>query len=122
MERRDSSTNSEKKEKGNGLKIMIKPNQTVFRKGTRVVDNVHVLNYITVRRFKREKGSMGAMFVDFRVAFESLDREEIHKATEKKRIRDGLRKRPADIFIEMKERSGGGMKYGKEVEKKEGGL
>ena len=59
-------------------------NQTGFRKGMGVIDNIYGLNYFTDKRIKMGRGNMTAMFVDLKTTFDSLDREEIDKTFEKR--------------------------------------
>lgn len=49
-------------------------NQTGFRKGMGTMDNVYVINYLINRQLGKGK-KVVAMFIDFKAAFDSVDRE-----------------------------------------------
>ena len=81
---------SEIEEKG-----VLPPNQTGFRKGMGVVDNIYVLNYLINRQLAKKGGRMVAMFVDLKAAFDSVGRRVLGEAMQErgygKGIREGLR-------------------------------
>ena len=49
-------------------------NQTGFRKGMGTIDNICTLNYQVNRNLGRKKGKLIALFVDFKAAFDSVNR------------------------------------------------
>lgn len=92
-------------------KEIIPDNQTEFRKGMGVMDNIYVLNYLINKRLKAKK-TLVAIFVNLKACFDSLDRKLIEEAMEKNGIRKGLRVRVAEIFKEIKSRVKVGEKVG----------
>ena len=82
-------------------KKIIPPNQTGFRKGMGVMDNIYVLKSM-IDRIIGEKSGMIAMFTDLKAAFDEVDRDEIDKVMKKKGVRQSLRLRIAEIFRETK--------------------
>lgn len=51
------------------------PSQTGFRKGLGTTDNIYVINYLMNRQVNTKTGKMVILFVDMRVAFDSVDSE-----------------------------------------------
>jgi len=76
-------------------KGLIALNQTSFRRGIGTVNNIFVLNYLINRQIAR-KG--GALFVDLKAAFDSVDREELIKAMTGREVREGLVKRVEEML------------------------
>ena len=66
-------------------KRIVPPNQTGFRKGMGTIDNIYVLNYIVSRYIAKEKGKLVALFVDFKAAFDSVDRGDTERDDERER-------------------------------------
>jgi len=62
-------------------KGIIPQNQTGFRKGMGMVDNIYVLNYLVGRQLSRKKGGLVACFVDLKAAFDSVDREVLGRVS-----------------------------------------
>lgn len=81
-------------------KGMIPRNQTGFRKKVGTVDNIYVLNYLIGREVRKEKGKMIGVFVDFRAAFDSVDRKELWKALEEREVSRWLRERIEEVYQE----------------------
>lgn len=54
-------------------KRIIPGNQTGFRKGMGILDNIYVLNYLVNRQIGRKGEGMVAFFVDLRTAFDSVN-------------------------------------------------
>lgn len=54
-------------------KNIIPQNQTGFRKGMGVRDNIYVLNYIVNRQLVKKGGMVVAAFIDLKAAFDSVD-------------------------------------------------
>lgn len=57
--------------------------QAGFRKGRGTRDHIFVLNSLINNKIKRVGGKMYACFVDFRTAFDSVDREVMFEKIEK---------------------------------------
>jgi hypothetical protein len=58
-------------------KGVVPDNQAGFRKGSGTKDKVYALNHLTKRDLKMKEGRMCARFVDFRAAFDMVDRENL---------------------------------------------
>lgn len=56
-------------------KGVLPPSQTGFRKGLGTTDNIYVINYLMNRQVNTKTGKMIILFVDMRVAFDSVDSE-----------------------------------------------
>lgn len=69
-------------------KEIIPDNQTGFRKGIRVMDNIYVLNYLINKRLKAKK-TLVAIFVNLKACFDSLNRKLIEEAMEKRELERG---------------------------------
>lgn len=54
-------------------KGIVPQNQTGFRKGLCVMDNIYVLNYLLNRQLGIRKGDLAVLFVDLKAAFDSVD-------------------------------------------------
>lgn len=65
-------------------------NQTGFRKGMGVIDNIYVLNYLVNRQMEKKEGKLVAMFVDLKAAFDSVDRGVLGEAMRSRGIREDL--------------------------------
>jgi len=63
-----------------------------------------VLNYLVNRQVGRKKGGLTAMFVNFKAAFDSIDRGVLLEAMRERGIKRGLIKRVEEILREMKSR------------------
>ncbi|KAL6417839.1 hypothetical protein ACFW04_014331 [Cataglyphis niger] len=71
-------------------KALMPQNQTGFRKELRTMDNIFVLNYLVNRQLSKKKRKLVALFIDFKAAFDSVDRR---KLVEAKREREGQKMR-----------------------------
>lgn len=74
----------------------LKESQAGFRKGRGTREHIFVLNSLINNSLKREKGRLYACFVDFKTAFDSIDREKMMEklekmGTEKFRVKKGVR-------------------------------
>jgi len=84
-------------------KKVISQNQTGFRKGMRTTNNIYVVNYLINRQLGKRKKAM-ALFVDLKVAFNSVDRGIMYKAMRERGIREGLIERVREVLRETKSR------------------
>lgn len=62
------------------------------------MDNVYVLNYIINKELMRKGGRVIAFFVDFKAAFDSVDRKVLWKSLEKKRVDGELIERLKEVY------------------------
>lgn len=93
-------------------KGIVPDNQTGFRKGLGVMDNIYVINYLINRQVERKKGKLIAMFVDLEAAFDSVNREVLIRVMRERGIREGLVERIREMLEETKSR----VKAGGELE------
>jgi hypothetical protein len=56
---------------------VIPDSQAVFRKGRGTMDNVYILDHITKNELKKKGGRMYTVFVNFRTAFDKIDRRKM---------------------------------------------
>ncbi|XP_029675198.1 uncharacterized protein LOC115242799 [Formica exsecta] len=85
-------------------KGIIPENQTGFRKGRGVMDNIYVLNYLAQRQISREKKKLISVFIDLKTAFDSVDREVLVRALRERGVREGLIERIEEVIGETKSR------------------
>jgi len=93
-------------------KDMVPQNQTGFRKGMGVIDNIYVLNFLVNRQRKRKGGMVVATFVALKAAFDSVDREVLMEAMRGRGVREGLRSRIEEVYREKRSRVKVGEKIG----------
>lgn len=55
-------------------KEILSETQAGFRRGMGTIDQVYALNYLVSRQLGRQGGKMSAAFINFRAAFDSVDR------------------------------------------------
>lgn len=57
-------------------KVILSPNQTGFRMGMGIMDNIYILNYLINRQVERKQEGIIIMYVDFKAAFKSMNRKK----------------------------------------------
>lgn len=85
-------------------KGIVPQNQTGFRKGLCVMDNIYVLNYLVNRQLGIRKGDLAALFVDLKTAFDSVDRKVLIETMTERGIRERLIERVEEIMRETRSR------------------
>lgn len=95
-------------------KGLLQPSQTGFRKGLGTVDNIYVLNYLINRQIKGERGKMAILFVDMKVAFDTMDRGVLVETMRRKGVREGLVRRCEEVLRETISRVRVGGEEGRE--------
>lgn len=85
-------------------KGIVPQNQTGFRKGLCVMDNIYVLNYLVNRQLGIRKGDLAALFVDLKATFDSVDRKVLIETMTEKGIRERLIERVEEIMRETRSR------------------
>ena len=68
------------------------------------VDNIYVLNYLVNRNLSQKKGKLIALFVDFKAAFDSVNRSILWKAMKEREVDEELLDRIKEIFTETRTR------------------
>lgn len=56
-------------------KAILPPSQTGFKRGMGTIDQIFVLNYLINKRVAERSRRMVVMFIDTKVAFDSVDRD-----------------------------------------------
>ncbi|CAD6216275.1 GSCOCG00011331001-RA-CDS, partial [Cotesia congregata] len=92
-------------------KGLLPESQAGFRAGRGTIDNIYVLNYLINREIGKVKGKMVVLFVDFKVAFNSVDRVELSKALRRRGVSEGLVRRCEVVLRE----TCGKVRIGKEL-------
>ena len=64
-------------------------NQTGFRKGMGTIDNTYTLNYLVNRNLGMKKGKLIALFVDFKAAFDSVNRRVLWNGMREGGVNEG---------------------------------
>lgn len=90
---------------------VIPQSQAGSRKGMGTIDNIYVLNYLINRQIHMKGGRLVALFVDLKVAFDSVDREVLVGMLRGRGISDGVTERVVELLRETKSR----VRVGKEV-------
>lgn len=85
-------------------KKIIPENQTGFRKGKGIIDNIYVLNYLVQKQINKEKRKLVSLFVDLKAAFDTVDREVLIRMLRDRGLREGLTERIEEILRETKSR------------------
>jgi hypothetical protein len=58
-------------------KGVLPDSQAGFRKGRGTVDNVYILDHLARNELRKKGGRMNALFIDFKAAFDKVDRVKI---------------------------------------------
>ncbi|CAD6219941.1 GSCOCG00011532001-RA-CDS, partial [Cotesia congregata] len=88
--------------------------QAGFRKKSGTIDNIYALNYLINREIHKEKGKLVVLFVDFKAAFDSVDRTELVEGMIKRGVNIGLVKRCEEVLKE----TNGRVRVGKDLGEK----
>ena len=78
------------------------------------VDNIFVLHYLVNRNLSHKKGKLIALFVDFKAAFDSVNRSMLWKAMKEREVDEELLDRIKEVFTETKTRARIGEEKGEE--------
>lgn len=70
-----------------------------FRRGIGTINKIYVLNYVVNKELQRKGGKMLA-FVDFRAAFDLIDKKLLWKTLEKRGVSQELSKRIKKVYKE----------------------
>ena len=89
---------------GERLKVIaeriLPDSQAGFRKGKSAMDNIYILNRIVEQRIRRPGGKLVAFFVDFKAAFDTMDRKILWETMKEKKVDEGLIRRIREIYKE----------------------
>ncbi|XP_044597488.1 uncharacterized protein LOC123274054 [Cotesia glomerata] len=92
-------------------KGLLPDSQAGFRERRGTIDNIYALNYLINREVGKDKGKMLVLFVDFKSAFDTVDRSELSVAMRKRGVSEGLVRRYEVVLSETCER----VRIGKEL-------
>lgn len=81
---------------------MLTDEQAGFRKGRGCRDHIYTLQCAIQKQKNKEKGKLYAFFVDFKAAFDSVDRKKMWEQLRKKGISEELIQRTEEIYIKPK--------------------
>jgi len=81
---------AEKLEEEVERKGLIPQNQTRFRKGMEIIDNIYALNYLANRQISKRKGGMVVFFVDLKATFDFVDKEVLGRVLREREVREGV--------------------------------
>lgn len=81
-------------------KALLPETQAGFRKNRSTIDNIYILNHVANREIKKSGGELFAFFVDFRAAFDTVDRELLWRTLKKQKISNQLIERLKEIYEE----------------------
>lgn len=85
------------------LKKLLPESQGGFRRSRGTLDNIFVLNHIVQREKNNKKeGKVYAMFVDFKAAFDNIDRKKLWESMKEKRINRKIIGRLEKIYEETR--------------------
>ena len=82
-------------------KGLLPENQAGFRKRRSTIDNIYILNHIT-QKAKNKKKRIYAMFVDFKAAFDTVDRNILWEIMENAGISNYITERLKGVYEETK--------------------
>lgn len=83
-------------------KEVLPDGQAGFRRGRGAIDNIYILNYAADKELEKKGGKLFALFVDFKAAFDTIDRECLWECLRKKGISKNLIQRVKEIYKETK--------------------
>lgn len=92
-------------------KELIPHNQTGFRKGMGIVNNIYTLNFLINRQLRKKGRKLVALFVDIKAAFDSVDREILIGIMKEMGVRERLTERVEQVVRETRSR----VRVGKDV-------
>lgn len=93
-------------------KNIIPDNQTGFRKGMEIIDQIYALNYLINRQLGKEKGKITVLFINLKTAFDSVDKERLIKTLRARGVSEELVDRVKEVLRETKSRAKVGRRSG----------
>jgi hypothetical protein len=94
--------------------------QAGFRKGRGTMDNEYILDHLTRNELWKKGGRMYALFVDFRVAFDKVDRVKMFECMRERGISEWLVRKVEKIYARTRNKVKVGEKGGEWFEKTKG--
>lgn len=66
------------------------------------LDNIYVVNFLVNRQLKRKGGMVVAVFLNLKATFDSLDRKVLFEEMRERWVREGLRSRIKEVYMETR--------------------
>jgi hypothetical protein len=79
-------------------KGVLPDSQAGFRKGRGTVDNVYILDHLARNELRKKGGRMYALFIDFKAAFDKVDRVKMFECMRERGISEWLVRKVEEIY------------------------
>ncbi|KAH0818793.1 hypothetical protein GEV33_003998 [Tenebrio molitor] len=101
-------------------KGVLPDSQAGFRKGRGTVDNVYILDHLAKNELKKKGGRMCALFIDFKAAFDKVDRVKMFECMRERGISEWLVRKVEEIYARTRNKVKVGEKEGEWFETTKG--
>jgi hypothetical protein len=111
----------QKDEERNRGKGSVADSQAGFRKGRGTVDNVYILDHLARNELRKKGGRMCALFIDFKAAFDKVDRVKMFECMRERGISELLVRKVEEIYARTRSKVKVGEKEGEMLRKAQAG-
>jgi hypothetical protein len=87
-------------------KGVLPDSQAGFRKGRGTVDNVYILDHLARNELRKKGGRMYALFIDFKAAFDKVDRVKMFECMRERGISEWLVRKVEEIYARTRNKVG----------------
>jgi hypothetical protein len=101
-------------------KGVLPDSQAGFRKGRGTVDNVYILDHLARNELRKKGGRMCALFLDFKAAFDKVDRVKMFECMRERGISEWLVRKVEEIYARTRNKVKVGEKEGEWFETTKG--
>jgi hypothetical protein len=101
-------------------KGVLPDSQAGFRKGRGTVDSVYILDHLARNELRKKGGRMYALFIDFKAAFDKVDRVKMFECVRERGISEWLVRKVEDIYARTRNKVKMGEKEGEWFETTKG--
>jgi hypothetical protein len=101
-------------------KGVLPDSQAGFRKGRGTVDNVYILDHLARNELRKKGGRMYALFIDFKAAFDKVDRVKMFECMKERGISEWLVRKVEEIYARTRNKVKVGEKVGEWFETTKG--
>jgi hypothetical protein len=101
-------------------KGVLPDSQAGFRKGRGTVDNVYILDHLARNELRKKGGRMYALFIDFKAAFDKVDRVKMFECMRERGISEWLVRKVEEIYARTRNKVKVGEKEGEWFETTKG--
>jgi hypothetical protein len=101
-------------------KGVLPDSQAGFRKGRGTVDNVYILDHLARKEVRKKGGRMYALFIDFKAAFDKVDRVKMFECMRERGISEWLVRKVEEIYARTRNKVKVGEKEGEWFETTKG--